>query len=250
MVFPKFQDQEGIYILTNILRTPQKKYVGSSDRLRARTREHLSSLRRGGHSNRPLQRDFDKYGEEAFTVQVLEYCSVEQLIERETAHVLENNTMDMRFGYNLVLPTRHGRKPTGRKGIPLSDEQRVKISKSLLGVKKTPEHSANMSAARMGKPSPLRGRTRDPEVGLKISEARKGKPLTEEHRRHLSKAQTGVTRKRAPMTKERKAELAKERALGIRPRRRPLTDEHKARMAEGRRRYREGKLKKKTTQAE
>jgi hypothetical protein len=172
------------------------------------------------------------------------------LIERETAYVQENSTLDWRLGYNLVPPTRHGRKPSSKKGIPLSGEHRAKISRSLLGVKKTPEHSANMSAARKGKPSSLRGRTRSPEVCKKISEGKKGKTFTEQHRRNLSAAQRGVSHKRAPMTKERKAELAKERALGIRKRRRPLTDEEKAKMAEGRRRYHENKRKQTAPQSE
>jgi group I intron endonuclease len=65
----------------------------------------------------------------------------------------------------------HGRWNKGKKIPPLSEEQKLKISRSLMGRETSPEHRRNLSRANMGKPSPI-----------------KGTKLSEEHRAALKAA--------------------------------------------------------------
>lgn len=60
-----------------------KVYVGSTKNLRKRYKEHKNELEGHRHCNIHLQRAFDKYGEDSFYFDVLEYCPEENLIERE-----------------------------------------------------------------------------------------------------------------------------------------------------------------------
>src|SRR4051812_35627632 len=50
-------------------------YVGASENVRVRVMGSIASLRNGKHSNRPLQSAFNKDGESAFRVELLEKSS-------------------------------------------------------------------------------------------------------------------------------------------------------------------------------
>ncbi len=78
-----------------------KRYVGGSVRdLRERQRPHWRSLQLGEHKNKLLQADWDRYGARAFSFRVLEECSPEQCLKRETAWIKKLSAGDPRFGYN------------------------------------------------------------------------------------------------------------------------------------------------------
>lgn len=71
----------GIYIIFNT--KSRKLYIGQSQNIYTRWGEHVSCLRGGYHKNPHLQAAWNKYGEKAFRLYVLEYCPVEKLDERE-----------------------------------------------------------------------------------------------------------------------------------------------------------------------
>ena len=58
-----------------------KKYVGSAVNFKRRRRKHRKSLRKGTHHSPHLQNAWNKYGEDNFKFDVLEY--VEDLKELE-----------------------------------------------------------------------------------------------------------------------------------------------------------------------
>ena len=77
----RLKNESGIYAIESQI--DGKYYIGSSKTLRTRRNAHFSSLRAGKHSNRHLQRAFNKYGEENFKFNVLEEWDEESRIERE-----------------------------------------------------------------------------------------------------------------------------------------------------------------------
>jgi len=71
----------GIYKIIHL--DSGKVYIGSTNNLTLREQQHFSSLRLGYHRNRYLQRSFNKYGEKRFRFEVIEYCVIQNLTERE-----------------------------------------------------------------------------------------------------------------------------------------------------------------------
>jgi hypothetical protein len=113
---------QSIYVITNTVNN--KKYVGCGNR-NVRHKSHLSNLRSHRHSNKPLQEDFDRYGENAF---VFEYLR-EGDFDDERALMIELKTYDERFGYNSVDPGMQKiRRLNGfsTKPSPLKGKKRVK----------------------------------------------------------------------------------------------------------------------------
>ena len=75
------KNEPGIYCIENIVNG--KKYIGQSLKIRTRKNSHYASLRRGNNSCCNLQKAYDKYGEEYMIFTVLEYCSTEEINEKE-----------------------------------------------------------------------------------------------------------------------------------------------------------------------
>lgn len=96
-------NNKGIYGILNIINN--KIYIGSSKNLSRRKREHFNELRSNKHSNKYLQRAFNKYGENNFKFLKLETnIEIDNLIERENYWVNLKNSLNRDFGYNLQLP--------------------------------------------------------------------------------------------------------------------------------------------------
>jgi len=141
----------GIYQITN--QTNGNRYIGSAVNLQKRWQNHLSALRHGRHGNRHLQRAYDKYGEGAFELSVLEYVeNPSQLIP------CEQHFFDMLSPEYNVAPT----------------------AGSALGVRHSLETRRKMSKARMGRRNPNYGKHPSPETRAKLSAAHKGKHPTAE----------------------------------------------------------------------
>ena len=91
----------GIYVIDNY--EEDKVYVGQSVNIEKRWRRHLGDLRRGNHPNRYMQRTYDKYGEGVFGLYVIEYCSEEELNEKEIYHIERLGSVSSENGYNMRL---------------------------------------------------------------------------------------------------------------------------------------------------
>jgi hypothetical protein len=114
-------NKSGIYCLVNT--DNQKKYVGSSKNIYQRLQKHRAYLRKNIHENKKLQNSWNKHGEGSFQYYILEFCSEEQLLEREQFYI-----DTLKPWYNLVLEV---------KRLTFSKESRDKMSKSRIeGFKK------------------------------------------------------------------------------------------------------------------
>lgn len=112
----------GVYKIENIVNG--KMYIGQSRDINDRWRHHIRSLNNNTHHNCHLQKAWNKYGEESFLFSVIEYCEESTLSDREMYYILQFQTTNRKYGYNLTFG--------GEGGIP-TDEVRTKKSKSLSG---------------------------------------------------------------------------------------------------------------------
>ena len=193
----------GIYKIVNNIN--QKCYIGKSENIENRFKHHLNDLRKGCHYNKHLQRSFDRYGENNFTFELIEECSLNQLNDREIFWIA---FYKRKFNlYNICKGGEGGRMPDSI--IALNKE---KISKANKGKAYT-KH--------LGKENGMYGKHHSIETLQKISLNRKGKclgkdnpnygrPLSGLHKKHISEALKGKTD--SEETKFKKSLAAKKRA--------------------------------------
>lgn len=172
--------KSGIYKITNTV--TGKIYVGKSVDLKQRWHSHKSYLRSGTHCNEYLQRSWDKYGEESFVFEIIEYCPVENIEQREIYWI---NTLDSyKNGYNLTIG---GEGCVGR--IP-TQEHRERLRQSNIGKqcrcgwKHTEEAKTKISQR-------AKGRILSEEHKQILFASRKGKPISEEHKQQIREYRTG-----------------------------------------------------------
>lgn len=143
-------DNCGIYAITS---PSGKGYVGSSVRLPKRKTRHFYELRNNSHHCEPLQRAWNKYNGQGFTFVVLEFCSKQQLIEREQFWLDHSIFRDL---YNIntqagnpveISPAVRAKISAATKGKPKSEETKARMRKP-----KSAAHAAAISAAKRGKP--------------------------------------------------------------------------------------------------
>ena len=175
----------GIYLIQHI--ASKKVYVGSSKDLGHRRSEHFTTLERGRHKNRHLQRAFTKHGRKAFRFSVLEECACECLIEREQYWIDLYRASDKKHGYNLnplagrSVPSEETRRLIGEKsrGRVPSKETRQKIAEKNRGKKRSAETRQKLSKSATGRKlseeakDKLRNRVVSPETRQRMSEAAK-----------------------------------------------------------------------------
>lgn len=133
----------GVYKITN----PQNKiYIGQSINIEERFRKYskLNCKRQP-----KLYYSLKKYGFDNHTFEIIEECSLDQLNEKEIYWGLKYDVLSEE-GLNLKLGNGKGSLTTITK---------QKISKSLLGKKKTKEHCLNLSIAKTGIPSKRKGKS-------------------------------------------------------------------------------------------
>lgn len=88
-----------IYYISNTVN--DKLYVGkTTGSLQERFRGHCKDSRKTHRENRPLYRAMKKYGEDKFSIHLLEEVDIEQLEERETHWIAKLDTYH--HGYNAT----------------------------------------------------------------------------------------------------------------------------------------------------
>jgi group I intron endonuclease len=176
---------KGIYKITNLKN--KKVYIGQTDRLNEREREHFYRLERNKHHNEHLQKSFNKYGKSMFNFEVIELT--DNLDERELYWVNENGGINSDKNYNLKNP----------ETKEWSDYVKVKHGKSILGEdnpnygnKWTEEQKKQMSEKRKGKTLEERiGKERADLTKQKMSKSQKNKIVSYETKEKLRQANIG-----------------------------------------------------------
>jgi group I intron endonuclease len=164
----------GIYQIINTVNG--KIYIGSSCDIEHRWLAHRSGLRRFSHRNKYLQRAWNQHKESNFKLQILEICSLEDLIVIEQYYLDWLEPFRDR-GYNLAqdaqAPSRG--KPPSNKGKPMNEEQKKKISIAL-----------------KGKPSTRKGIPQTEKIKQQISTTLQGHFVSQETREKIRLSKIGI----------------------------------------------------------
>ena len=159
----------GIYMIENTI--TGKAYIGQTVNYNKRKSEHINALKRNRHSNRYLQRSWNKHGETAFRFTRIAKCAAEQLDELEIWYIQQFNTFAPN-GYNL---TKGG---DGARGLKWSPESRK-------------ARSLAMKGKRTGANAPWFGKTHTDETREKLRRATSSLWKNEEFRKRQIEAHTG-----------------------------------------------------------
>ena len=161
-----------------VCKTTGKKYIGSSwAGIEGRWKRHLNLLRNGKH-NPKFQNAWNKYGESDFFFGILDVLEKDKNIclKREQEY-FDSVPYDMLLNTNFHASGGNGGT---HKGKPISPEHRANISAGKKGKpawnKGKPmseEQKQKQSAANKGKPSPKKGRPLSEETKAKISATNK-----------------------------------------------------------------------------
>lgn len=108
----------GIYEFFNL--ENGKRYVGSSVNIYNRIHEHVHNLKNNKAHNKHFQSAWNKYGEDNFIFNILEYCSEEDRFEREQYYI---DLISPEYNLTLNVIANTGHSP--------SKESREKISNTL-----------------------------------------------------------------------------------------------------------------------
>jgi group I intron endonuclease len=156
-------------------------YIGSAHRYRTRIRYHILALRSGSHPNPHLQNAYIKYGENAFSVAVVEECASETLLQREQFYLDTLYPWKRGIGYNI---SKDAIAPM--KGIKHTEEARKKLSVSSARHRHSAETKALISASAKGNKRCL-GRVLSDVTKRKIADALEGrKRWSEEDKKKMS----------------------------------------------------------------
>lgn len=236
----------GIYCIVN--KVNFKVYVGSAVDLERRKYDHVKDLRKNRHYNSKLQNAWNKYGEDNFVFDVLEFVEDKtKLLDTEQFWIDFSSCVSI--GYNInptaysrlgaVLSTETKKKigdsSRGRfvsedtrkkisnrhKGREDSEETRKKKSISSKNSEKAIAHRERVAESRKGTKvsdetkkkisDSLKGTKLSDETKRKISEAGLNRIVSEDTRRKISTANKG--RKCSEETKKKISETKKRKAL-------------------------------------
>ena len=176
--------KSGIYKILNIVTADC--YVGSAANFSSRFSKHRRSLKNKKHHSIVLQRAFNKYGEDNFTFEVIEYVeNKNNLISREQHYI---DTLKPKYNICKVAGSHLGMRRSKKTKRKISDSS----PKYWEGKKRSEETKRKLSEANMGDRNPMKGKKHSEETKRKISDSSpkywEGKKLSEETRRKMSEA--------------------------------------------------------------
>lgn len=91
----------GVYCITCLVN--QKVYVGQTGNIHRRWGNHRYDLRYGVHKNKYLQTEWDLYGEDKFSFNILEECSRTDLQAKEKEWIDKYDSAKVLKGFNYLL---------------------------------------------------------------------------------------------------------------------------------------------------
>lgn len=87
----------GIYKITN--KVNERVYIGQGKNITRRWHEHVKALSKGRHHSYKLQKDYEQFGIENFTFEIIERCSIDLLDTRELSNIEKYDSINT--GYNI-----------------------------------------------------------------------------------------------------------------------------------------------------
>jgi group I intron endonuclease len=165
----------GIYKIQSTIK-PERIYIGSAVDIKRRWYEHTHDLKLNNHNNPKLQNHYNKYGNEDLIFTVMKECSIKLLLEREQYYIdklkpfyniccVAGNTLGIRYKLSDEIRKKMSDKRMGHIGwnrgltketdsrLIISEETKLKISKSKLGKKRKPfsdKHKENIRLSKIG----------------------------------------------------------------------------------------------------
>lgn len=129
----------GVYAIEH---APTKRaYVGQALNILDRWVRHRRALRNGRHDNKPLQRAWTKYGEDAFTIRVI----------ADLSHLSGDELVAVLAGYEIAEMAKrknlYNRAQGGFGRSPISDETRARLSEERKKMWADPEFREKRAAA-------------------------------------------------------------------------------------------------------
>jgi hypothetical protein len=122
LILSENKEKSGIYLWTNLING--RRYVGSSNNLRKRFWQYYNINYLADNKNMIICRALLKYGYSNFSLTILEYCNVEDLIDREKYNISLLNPE-----YNVC---KEPGKPNNTLGFKHLSETKTRISASRL----------------------------------------------------------------------------------------------------------------------
>jgi|SRR5579859_3538870 len=186
-------NKSGVYQIRHAI--SGKVYVGSAIHIGRRWRQHRYRLTRGTHCSPFLQNAWTKYGAGQFVFEVLEIVENPQELER-----IEQEHIDRRRASGAIYNTRL--VAGSQLGMRRSPETCARISAAKRGKNRSPEKPAKSLRSEKGRwkhlPDTLtkigaasRGQYRSPEWRAKIAASLRGHKVSPEARARLSVANKG-----------------------------------------------------------
>jgi group I intron endonuclease len=127
----------GIKCLAN-----DKIYIGSTNNLKRRKKEHFNNLKNRKH-NKSLLEDYNKFGKDNFSFLLLYYCPIELLKEKEKEYLELYYSKGLLYN-KIKDPTNHKGENNPRYGCKLSEKHKNSLKQGSLG---KPSHKRKLTIA-------------------------------------------------------------------------------------------------------
>jgi len=153
-------------------------YIGQTNDLVKRRSSHFRTLAGNRHRNNQLQNSYNKYGKEAFSMQVIEDNIICPIVVdyKEKYYINKYNSMDKKFGFN--------RESGGNLNKTVCEEAKKARSENMKG-------SKNLWFGKFGNDHPRTGHKHTEEWKKKFSQSQMGHPVKQETKDKIAAGRLG-----------------------------------------------------------